>query len=386
MLGAATVLSLALLASANPSGGAAAEPRVRAQDLRTVYGLRYTVPLGEFRLLEINQEEWTVPHISRDGVRFFVGTRFGRLQARDVASGDLLWEQRDLGAIGYGMAEFRGVLLVGSGSDLVAFDQQIGRERWRVPLNGAIAGDLVVTGTVALAPVRPNNVMAVDLVAGAEVWRARRPTPDGITVRGQAAALVDAPRNRAFLGFSDGSLTAVSLDRGDPRWVAPLGQPRDGFADVDAVPVLVDGGAAVIAASYNGGLYKLDAETGRPLWKRDHLRIIGLVRGAPGLLVATHGGGAVLGIDEESGQIRWRYQLASGWPTDPVPLGRNMVVVASSGGPLTFLDLETGRPIQLLSPGSAGFSVRPAHRDPDLVALSNKGTVLVLRYGSSSVR
>lgn len=380
-MNAALLLTLVLAQTTGGPGGPAPKwVRPEPSTLKKVYGLRHAFELSEFELLKNNQEEWTRPYVSADGVRMFAGARTGRLECREVGTGELLWYRNDLGAIGASMGEFRGQLVVGSDSSLLLLEQQLGQDRKKVDLSGAIGGRLTITGTVAIIPIRPNLVMAVDLVAGQELWRYKRATPDGITVRGQAAPTVDPVSRKVYAGYSDGALVALSLDKGTPLWTAQLGNARDFFADVDTQPLLVDGRAALIAASYNGGLYKLDASNGRPIWKQEIFRILGLAQASPGLLVASDGDGQVLGLFEATGKVRWRYKLKHGAPTEPVALGRSLVAVGASNGPLAILDVEEGQPVQLFNPGS-GLSVAPYVRDQDLVIMTNKAGFLALRYG-----
>jgi len=375
------LLSLALAAQVAPGDAPSTWVEPEASTLKRVFGVRYTRDYSEFQLLQTNAEEWTQPLISADRARVYIGTRSGVLEALDLATGDSLWKRRDMGAIGWGLAEHRGYVLLGSDSSLVAVDQQLGRDHWKVELDGKLAAGLAVTGTVALAAIRPNAVVAVDLVKGKVLWRVKRPTPDGITVRGQCAPTIDERLNRAYLGFSDGTVVAVDIATGKTVWLATLGIRRDFFADVDAQPILVDSGKALITASYNGGLFKLDTETGKEIWKQDLKRISALSQAEPGLLMATLGNGQVAGIYAANGKVRWRYKAKKGYPTRVVPVGHGLVAFGVSQGPMTVLDVGTGRPVQLLTPGSGGVSVPPAHEGSDLVLLTNKGMLLVLRHG-----
>lgn len=376
------LLSLALLAQVAPADAPSTWVEPQAQSLKKVFGLRYTRDYSEFQLLQTNAEEWTQPLISADRARIYVGTRSGVLEALDLSTGDSLWKRADMGAIGWGMQEYRGYVVLGSDSSLVAVDQQLGRDHWKVELDGKISAGVVVTGTIALAPIRPNAVVAVDLVKGEVLWRIKRPTPDGITVRGQCTPAVDPATGRAYLGFSDGTVLAVDLQTGKTLWIATLGVRRDFFADVDVQPLLTDNGKALITASYNGGLFKLDAESGREIWKQDLTRISGLTRVEPGLLVATLGSGQVAGVYEANGKVRWRYKVKKGYPTQAVSVGHGLAIFGVSKGPMTVLEVNTGRPVQLIAPGSAGQSVPPAREGSELVALTNKGMLLVLRHGA----
>lgn len=386
-MSAVLIAALAALGQPAAAAPAAAAPEAPAawiqpdpSTLRRVFGVRYTRSYADFELLKTNEEEWTVPLISPDGVRLYVGTRTGILEALDLATGESLWKRTDMGTLGYGMAEFRGRVLVGSDAALVGLDPQIGKEHWRVEIEGKLAAEMTVTGTVALLPVRPNTLVAVDLVEHKVLWRVKRPTPDSITVRGQCPAVIDAARGRVYVGFSDGTLVALDKDTGSTVWVAPLGTRKDFFADVDVAPILVDDGKALLTASYNGGLFKLDAETGNRIWHQPLGRITGLVRIDRGLLVASLGSGQVAALYEANGKVRWRYKVKKGYPSQPIALEHGLVAFAVSKGPITILDAARGRPVQLITPGS-GMVVPPARSGDDMVALTNEGLLLVMRRG-----
>lgn len=345
--------------------------------LRRVYGTRFMVDHSEFRLFEIAPEEWTVPYLSEDGFRVFAGARTGVVEARDARTGERSWRRHDLGAIGYAMFEYDGLLMVGSDSALVALDQQTGQTKWSVDVNGRVGGPPARAGSQVIVPVRPNHFVAVDLEKQAVMWRVKRPTPDGITVRGQAGPCIDPDRQQAYVGFSDGTLLALSLDEGKTNWAATLGNPQEFFADVDTTPLLVDGGRGLLAASYNGGLARLDPATGSVVYKQPLNRIVGLVKGQPGLAVAVHGDGIVMGLQTATGKVRWRYRAKRGAPTPPVVLGDGLVAVGFARSPLSLLRVRDGRPIQLISPG-AGVSVPPFARGDFLAVMTNEGALLAL--------
>jgi outer membrane protein assembly factor BamB len=374
------LIALAAQTEPPPAGFVRPDPST----LRKVIGVRYTRDLEGFEFFETNQEESTIPLISEDNVRAFVATRKGVLLALDVQTGEQLWRRDDMGAVGRSMIEYQQKVVLGSDSAVVALDQQIGKERWRIDVDAPIGGKIARTSSIAVIPLRPNMFVGVDLEKGERLWRVKRPTPEGITVRGQAQPTIDRSKRRAYLGFSDGALAAVDLYTGATLWTAVIGNASDFFADIDTPPVIVDEGKAVIGAAYNTGLFKLDASSGAVIWKQPNLRISGMTTAGAGLMVAVTGDRQVLGIYTENGKIRWRYKFRAGAPVDPVFIGRNQVVVGSTGGPMVVLDVDMGKPLQILSPGSSGMSVPPAWDDPDMVLLSNKGTLMVMRYGSGS--
>jgi outer membrane protein assembly factor BamB len=380
MLTVALTLSTAIAALPESDVGWVQPDR---SELTRVLGVRWTAQIGEPEFLVLHPEQWTAPLISDDHGRVFAAASNGTLETRVLATGELLWRKTKLGSIGAFMGEHQGKLILSAGSTLVALEDQSGEERWRSDISGAVGGRIVISGTTAIVPVRPSTYVAINVEDGTILWRAKRPTPEGITMHGMAPPAVDRARDRVYLGFSDGSLMAVSLSKGDPQWTVPLGKPGQAFADVDTEPMLVDNGTALIAASYSGGLHRIEAQSGRVEWKHedlDRLTSLALASSSADLIVASHGDGQVLGVTIDKGKVRWRYRMKRRSPTDPIALGRGLVLVGGTHGAAAVLDTQTGKPVQLIALG-AGASATPSWRDPDLAFFSNRGHLVVFRFG-----
>lgn len=351
--------------------------RPNRDELRRVVGIRYLKDLSRFEMLAVHAQQWGRCYISKDGARLYVPDRWRTLRAFELSTGALLWERRGVGNVGPSMFEQGGRLWVGAGSELIALSPATGEQKQQLPLDGWVGASPTISGSLAILPLRPNSFVAVDLDTHKERWRVTRATPELLTVKGQARATVDEARGLAYLGFSDGMLMAVSLANGQTQWMAPLGRRRAFFPDVDAQPLLIDG--LLLAASYNHGLFWLDPKTGEVKQRQDVLHITHLLEAGPDLLIAATGDGEVVGLTR-GGQPRWRYRMEQGYAHRPELLGE-YVVFGSAGGPLTVLEQKTGRPLQLINPGS-GFSTSPAVRGEDLAVLTNEATLLVLKKGA----
>lgn len=352
--------------------------RPSRDQLRRVIGIRYLKDYNRFEPLAINREQWGRPYISKDGARLYVPDRWRVLRALDLATGALLWEKRGIGNVGPSIFEHRGLLWVGAGSELLALDPRSGEQKHRVPLEGWVGAEPVITGDLAILPLRPNSFVAIDLSTQQERWRVTRATPELLTVRGQARPTVDEARKQVYLGFSDGNLVAVSLEDGQLQWLAPLGRGRDFFPDVDAQPLLIDG--LILAASYNGGLCWVDPQSGAVKRRDPELtHITHLVEGEGDRLFAATGDGQVIGMTRGAQPV-WRYRMDEGFAFAPKKLGPYLVFGVADG-PLTVLKQASGQPLQLINPGS-GFSVSPALRGDDLAILTNEALLMVLKKGA----
>jgi outer membrane protein assembly factor BamB len=351
-------------------------------ELTPRYGLTRAIELGAERaLFSLGAEEWTSPAFSSDGDVVLAASARGVLTAVEARRGAVLWTRDDLGRPGRAMLAPRShQMIVGAGVDVVALDLLTGKEIWRAPVGGELGGPMTRADDMIIVPVRPNGFAAVRATDGEILWRHKRPVPDGITVRGQAAPVVQGPH--VFLGFSDGALECARIADGTVVWSVALGKAGKPFADIDASPRLVEGGKTVLAASYAGGLHGVDAETGRIQWSKPELTHITHLIDVPGsrLLVASIGDGEVVGLSA-AGTVRWRYRLKKGGvPTEAVSVGRGLVMVGASDGPSVLLELGRGKPVQLFDPGS-GLRAAPAARGDDLALFTNSGLLLLYRHG-----
>lgn len=357
------------------------KPPTVPTELSPRWGVDYIFDLGRFELLKLNQEEWARPFIHRAGTLMFLALRSNRLEAREIASGEVRWSYRDFATLGAAMGEWSGLLLVGADSDLVGMDQQTGSTRWKVDLDAAVAGPMEVQGNIAFIPVRPNGVVAVDLATETLLWRQKRPTPEGLTIRGQASPTYDPARRQVYLGFSDGTVMAVRPENGEIVWTIRLPEATPRFRDVDAKPALIDDGKGLFVAGYGQGVFRLDPDTGGIVYQRSLLSVTGAVRAEPlDVWVLSLGTREVVGFDVLQAQILWRTELEEGFPTAPVAAGHGEVFVGTSRGSTLLLDATDGRPLQALSPGS-GASAPVYVQGEQAVMVSNKALVLVLLRG-----
>ncbi len=386
-LGSAAVLAVILAPHQAPAAPDPARSvgwvRPERDELRTVIGLRHVVRVDEPPFMAIYPQQWAPPCVTTDRGLVVVATASGVLQAVDLATGELRWARRDLGQLGLGCGRDASRLFVGAEGRVVGLDPSSGRTQWSADIGGTVGAPITVTGTLAIVPVRPNNYVALDAVSGEVRWRLRRGKSDAISVRGQAPATVDPGRRLVFLGNADGSVQAVALDTGELRWTQRLSSVRadDPFPDVDAQPVL-DGDGNLWVASYNGGLFVLDPATGEIRRRVEVVKHVTGLREVPhaGLLVASIGDGQVVGVHAASGLVRWRYRMKKAVPTPPEVIDGGRVVVGSGRGGLVVLEPLDGRPRQV-AVGTAAFQARLVVDGKDVIALSNRGHLLLLRVG-----
>jgi outer membrane protein assembly factor BamB len=120
-------------------------------------------------------------------------------------------------------------------------------------------------------------------------------------------------------------------------WQASLG----GGGEAVLTPALV--GDTVFAAGRDGTVARLEAQSGRVLWRSSAGRPLSAGVGASAQLVAVGTSeGEVIGLDAADGKVRWRARVSSEVLAAPV-VTDDMVVVRCSDSRVFSLDLKDGR-------------------------------------------
>lgn len=342
--------------------------RERRHSVVEVEEMRELIERGFF---EYAPRELASPSLDPFTGDLFVGTRDGRVRLFD-GQGRRIWEA-ELGAAPAGPARLLDATIHVGTSDgrFWSLDRFSGDVLWSVQLRAQVlnlpAADLdrILVGT------DHDEVHALDLGTGESLWVYRRSVGEGLTIRGGTGVAVEG--DRAFAGFSDGSLVALSVEDGRMLWqVQTVAQSVRRFPDSDATPEVRDG--RVFSTVFNDGVYAFDASDGSILWRYDTQGADSLT--LDGELLLVGGGRTALALVAETGARAWSLDLGSSYVTRPV-VSRKIVFLAGPEG-IRMVDRKTGRPLGHFQPGS-GFRAAPVAREDRIWALSNLGFLFRLR-------
>lgn len=341
------------------------------------------------------------PEIDVRGRRVFVGSSDFGLYALDAVSGEQLWRFETLGFVQGTPLYDPGEDVVYFGSNdgaLYKVRADSGELLWRLMTNAEVARRPVLSGEVLYAANANDTLVAVDRKTGQILWAQHRTPALGMEVAGYSGPAL--AHGRVYMGFSDGTATAFDAMTGDEVWqpvdLAAEAEQNLGdlptYLDVDTTPIptRISAGEVVLFGSYEGGVFALEAETGLQIWSNTNVlgvsdfelweqpsvtRPEGRTEARRLLLVAT-GTTGLWALDLENGREVWRRDLPVGGVTRPVPIAGAILVNATQMGTYLMSPID-GSIIDGFHFADGAYST-PAVYGRRAFVLTNNGTFLAL--------
>ena len=293
----------------------------------------------------------------------YFGSNDGALYKVRAQDGKLLWRFATNAEVARRPVLKNDILYVMNANDtLVALDPTTGKMRWqqhRTPAFGmevaGYAGPSLGRDKV-YAAFSDGVVLAYDLEDGSEQW-----APVDLAAEVEQAQGGELPR----------------------------------YLDVDATPIVakITSGEVVFVGSYSGGVFALDAEDGARAWVND--KVAGVTeltlwkqpahrpRGGSGpmvperqVLVASSGLTGLWGLDPNDGRTLWRRNLPEGGISTPIPIAGALLVTSTRYGIFLFSPLD-GAVIDGIDTGG-GVAQAPGAYGNRAYVLTNEGVLLGL--------
>lgn len=316
---------------------------------------------------------------SLDGVTLYAADADGRVMALDRDDGSVSWQVRLreplTGAVGSGS----GVVMLGTrNGELIVLSSEDGSELWRAQMTSEVLAPPQTNGDVVVVQTQDDKVTALDITTGEQRW-VYESTQPVLTLRGHAAPL--ATFRQIFAGTGSGRLVSLAADSGLPQWEQRVAQPQgrselERMVDIDGNLLL--SGQNIYAASYQGNLTAMDANTGQVRWQRPASSHNGPAAGF-GQVYLSHADGSVTAYDEGRGTQVWSNDsLARRQLTAPVTFS-SYVAVADFEGYVHLLAQTDGRLVARTRVDRKGVRAAPIAVGDRLFVFGNSGDLVALR-------
>jgi outer membrane protein assembly factor BamB len=342
------------------------------------------------------------PEIDAIRHRVFVGSSDNGLYALSSDTGAQIWRFETLAPVQceplYDPAEE--TLYFGSNDGaLYKVAASDGRLLWRFMSNAEVSRRPVLSNGTLYAVNANDTLLAMDPATGKLRWSQHRTPAMGMEMAGYAGPLVIG--DAVYTAFSDGNVAAFNTRDGSEKW-PPVDLSAEAeqslghlpkYLDVDTTPVAGDVAArpVIYVASYEGGVFALDAQTGNRAWGNDRAAGVtelvlwtepahaprdgvGPPEPARSLLLAASGSSGLWALSPQDGREIWRRPLPEGGISAPAPVAGAVLVSTTRYGLYLFSPLDGGviDGIDL----SGGLTMTPAVKGNRAFVVSNSGTFL----------
>lgn len=315
-----------------------------------------------------------------------IGSCSGSLYSLDRATGKPIWVY-DTGTDGP-KAEFHGEpLLLGdrvviptdgdSEGHLYSFDSASGEPLWKVPFARGVATTPLLMGDRLVVVSALGDVAAVEPKSGKVLWRV---TPAGVL---KASPYIVSPAraaDRILVADNTNQILALDSRNGATLWRKTLA----GRANTS----LIVSGENVIAGTADGYLNWIAVKTGEV---KKRVRLGGIPYGTPVpsgrllLVLVSTGKSKLVALDAATGAVQWEQETPGEWTTYRPLVTGSVVIAGNDDKELCAFDRATGqrrwcRPVGQ-TPRGLGIS-----RDGVLYVGSLPGIVQAFRISSADVR
>ncbi|MBM4321317.1 MAG: hypothetical protein FJ125_15565, partial [Deltaproteobacteria bacterium] len=253
--------------------------------------------------------EMSAPVLCAGGRDIIVASSSREVLRARSDDGTIVWRTLVKGAVnGRPYVDAQMLLVNHDGGSLDRLDPETGEIVWQYPLRGVVRNTPLVADGRVYFTSEEERLYALDARTGKWLWEYQRHAPDDFIIAGIAPPVLAG--GGVVAGFADGTLVSLQPEDGSLRWSANLAEAGTQFPDVEVI--LPQGEDLVLASSFAGGLYALDARTGEIGWHRAGLRgIVSLLASGEELFAST-GDGTVLKLTGDGSRLLWKKRYGGG--------------------------------------------------------------------------
>lgn len=289
------------------------------------------------------------------------------LSAWNKTTGKLLWKKSFKERISGGLNGDDGIILLGTDKgNALALNAETGRTLWVKHLKSEILSvSSIKKGKTVFRSIN-GKLYGINIQTGDIAWQQQQLTPVLSLHGASTPILVD---NYAITGFDNGKLIAYDLQSGRLIWEAVLtlahsNNKLDHMVDIDGKIKYIDN--ALFSTSFQGRISSINAKTGKINWAKKFSSHTGTDADKTGVYT-TDDAGNVWKLERQTGEPLWKMDdLIGRTPTSPTVVNKNLLVISDKEGHLHFINTTKGGFAARIKVGSAGQPIY-SHVDNNIV-------------------
>lgn len=276
--------------------------------------------------------------------KVFVADRNGLVQARDVNTGELIWETETDYQFSAGPGTGDNIVVFAtSNAEVVAFNIETGEQKWMSTVSSEVLANPVVANNSVIIRANDGKMIALSEADGSERWVFERSVP-ALSIRGTGTPLVVG--DKVVAGYANGKLLALRLSDGKNSWETSIAIPGgrseiERLVDLDVDPVESDG--VIFISSYQGGTSSVLEIDGDVLWRNEDVSSYSGLSYDWRYLYISDSKSHVWQLDQGNGASLWKQDELS-YRTLTTPVAYDIyVVMGDYDGYIHWLDSSDGR-------------------------------------------
>lgn len=312
--------------------------------------------------------------------KVLVADRDGLVQARDLNTGDLVWETETEYSFsaGPGTGE-SSVIFATSNAEVVAFNLDTGQEEWVSPVSSEVLANPVVANNRIIIRTTDGRMIALSEKDGSELWVFERSVP-ALSIRGTGTPII--VNDSVIAGYANGKLLALRLIDGKNNWESSIAIPSgrsevERLVDLDVDPIETDG--VIFISSYQGGTTAVLDLNGDVLWRNGDVSSYSGLSNDWRYLYVSDTASHVWQLDQGNGASLWKQsELSNRMLTTPVAYD-DYVVVGDLDGYVHWLAVSDGRQLGRVKISSSAIDAKPVVVNGIVYVYLKDGTLAAIK-------
>lgn len=306
--------------------------------------------------------------------------REGLIQARDVNTGDLIWETETEYNFSAGPGTGEGsIILATSNAEVVAFNIETGEQQWVSTVSSEVLANPVVASGSVIIRTTDGRMTALSAKDGSELWTFERSVP-ALSIRGTGTPII--VEDKVIAGFANGKLLALRLVDGKNSWETSIAIPSgrseiERLVDLDVDPIEADG--VIFISSYQGGTSAVLDIDGDVLWRNEAVSSYSGLSYDWRYLYISDTVSHVWQLDQRNGASLWKQdELNNRILTTPVAYD-DFVVTADYDGYVHWLAVNDGRQLGRIKIADSAVDAKPVVVNNIVYIYAKDGTLAALK-------
>jgi len=306
--------------------------------------------------------------------------RDGLVHARDLKTGDLIWEtETDYSfSAGPGIGS-NAVILASSNAEIIALDIETGEQKWVSNVSSEVLATPVISDDIVIIRTTDGKIFAFSEEHGVQLWVFERSVP-ALSIRGTGSPII--VEGNVIAGYANGKLLALRLSDGKVGWETSIAIPSgrsevERLVDLDVDPVETDG--VIYISSYHGGTSAVLELDGDVLWRNEDVSSHSGLSYDWQYLYISDIDSHVWQLDQRNGASPWKQdELNNRGLTAPVAYDE-YIVVGDYDGYVHWLAGSDGRQLGRIKIADSAIDAKPVVVENTVYIYSKDGRLAALK-------